>query len=178
MPVALVLQMSPAVSQSQVMLRVNPCVFLYLWCVCTQTCPAHADCGRSGCLRHVEVRKVCCLGRKGLSLCPQIHCMECIVSVMLVCLFFLPILSVLNFRKRSKVVKTRFLRPPFLLMINVWLFSEEKGLGIRAFKMHYFQAVSIFRSCRHDNSMWWQSPNICPVRTDILEAAFICSWQR
>lgn len=60
-------------------------------------------------------------------------------------------------------------------MINVLLFSEEECLGIRAFRMHYFQAVFIFRSCRHDNIMWWQSPNICPVCTGTLEAAFICS---
>lgn len=119
----------------------------------------------------MEVKKVCQTEsvvlfwqKNSLSLHPGNNCVS--VSVILVCPFFLPLSACWIWGKKGrKAVKARCLCPPFLLMINVRLFSEEKCLGIRAFEVNYLQAPSIFKSCRHDNSMWWQSHNICPTCT-------------
>lgn len=88
------------------------------------------------------------------------------LSVLLVRRFgvFFPI-SVLGLSKERKAVKARSSCPPFLLMINVWLSSEEKCFVSRALKENYLEALSIFESCRHGDSMWWQSHNVCPTCT-------------
>lgn len=84
-------------------------------------------------MRHMEVNKVCQTEsvvlfwqKSSLSLHPGSDCMS--VSVILVCPFFLPISACWIWGKRGRrAVKARCLCPPFLLMINVWLFSEEKN---------------------------------------------------
>lgn len=131
--------------------------------ICNRVCTSHAlhtlfVAGIWVTVRHVEVKELCqatsglvWVGKVSL-FAPENTCTECISDVGVP--VFSSHLCVLNLRKGSKVVKTMLLCLPFLLMINVWLFSEEKCLGIRAFKMHYFQALSIFRSCRHDIIMW------------------------
>lgn len=151
-------------------------IFICLWIyVCIQTPTACAVCSRSVCVsvRHMEVKEVC--QTESVVLFWQ---KSSEVSVIPACPFFLPISACWIWGKKGrKAVKARCLCPPFLLMINVWLFSEEKCLGIRAFEVNYLQALSIFKSCRHDNSMWWQSHTILSyLHSQILEAAFISNW--
>lgn len=131
----------------------------------------HALCAAGVCvsMRHMEVEKVC-QTKCGLVLAEKFSVpwqTSIWLPVLLVCwfgVFFRSLCGVWG-KKRRKAVKARCLCPPFLLMINVWLSSEEKCFVIRVLKENYLEALSIFESCRLDNSMWWQSHNICPTRT-------------
>lgn len=139
--------------------------------VCMQTPTACTFCSRSVCVRKAHEGKeglsnrICgCLLAEKFSLHPGNDCMS--VLVILVCPFFLPISACWIWGKKGrKAVKARCLCPPFLLMINVWLFSEEKCLGIRAFEVNSFKLYPSSNPAGIDNSVWWQSHNICSTCT-------------